>query len=53
MTEITYNIGDPALTDGLYAFEETPVCGYPETVTLTNLPTFVTHNEANSDFMIS
>ena len=53
VTEIIYNIGDPTLTDGSYAFEETPVCGYPETVTLTNLPTFVTHNEANSDFTIS
>ena len=40
------------LTDGLYVFDEEPVCNYPETVTLTNLPSFVTHNEASSDFTI-
>ena len=27
-------------------------CGYPETVTITGLPNFVTHNEGTSDFNI-
>jgi len=40
------------LTDGLYVFDEDPVCNYPETVNLTNLPVFVNHNEASSDFTI-
>ena len=33
-------------------FDEDPVCNYPETVTLTNLPSFVVHNEPSSDFTI-
>ena len=52
ITEIFYNIGSPTKTDGIYAFDESPVCNYAETVTLTNLPAFVTHNEASSDFTI-
>jgi len=50
--ELRYNIGAPALTDGNYVFDEVPYCGYPEIVTLTNLPTFVTHNGGVSDFTI-
>ena len=49
---MTYIIGDPDLTSIQYQFEETPVCGYPETVTVTNLPVFVTHSEATADFTI-
>ena len=46
VTEIRYNIGSSAvLNDGFYKFDENPACGYAETVSLTNLPTFVTHNE--------
>ena len=52
ITEIVYNIGALTKTDGLYVFDEDPVCNYPETVTLTNLPSFVTHNEPTSDFTI-
>ena len=43
---ISYNIGAPSMLDiGKYIFDEDPVCNYPETVTLTNLPTFITHDE--------
>ena len=52
VTKIRYNIGDPELKDGLYVFDEDPFCGYPETVTVTNLPIFVNHNEPSSDFTI-
>lgn len=39
--EIYYPLGTPDLTDGYYVFDEVPgFCGYPETVTLTNLPAF-------------
>ena len=49
---ISYRIGDPTLTDGPYIFTENPICNYPETVTLSNFPTWVTHNSATADFTI-
>ena len=49
---ISYNIGAPDLTSESYSFIEDPECNYPETVTLINLPDFVIHNEATSDFTI-
>ena len=54
VADINYNIGAPDLTNvGPYVFDEEPVCNYPETVTLTNLPIFVTHNApATDDFTI-
>ena len=52
ITVISYNIGGASLTSPKYSFEESPPCFYPETVTLTGLPSFVTHNEATSDFTI-
>ena len=52
ITRIVYNIGAKDFTDGLYVFDEDPVCNYPETVTLTNLPNFAIHNEGSSDFTI-
>ena len=52
ITEIVYNIGAQTMTDGFYVFDEDPVCNYLETVTLTDLPNFVTHNEDSSDFKI-
>ena len=50
--EIYYQIGTPGVTDGNYLFDEDPVCNYPETVTITNLPSFMTHDESNSEFSI-
>ena len=52
VVEIRYALGERALQDGPYTFDEKPFCGYPETVTLTNLPGFVTHNGASSDFTV-
>ena len=53
VTEIRYAIGEPALVQvSPYTFDEVPFCGYPETVTLTNLPLLVTHNEVSSDFTV-
>ena len=53
VTDIRYAISEPALLQvGSYSFDEVPLCGYPETVTLTNLPLFVTHNEVSSDFSV-
>ena len=51
ITSMIYKIGEPDLTNS-YAFNESPVCNYPETVTVTNLPAFVVHNEAASTFMV-
>ena len=36
-----------------YIFVEDPICQYPETVTLTNLPEFIVHNEDTSDFTLA
>ena len=49
---ISYNIGAPTLTSQIYSFVEDPPCYYDETVTLTNLPDFVQHNEMDSLFVI-
>ena len=50
VADISYNIGAPELANvSPYVFDEDPVCNYPETVTLTNLPVFVTHNAPTSD----
>ena len=50
---LTYTIGDPDLLSPSYLFDETPVCNYPETVTLIGLPDFVTHQESSKDFIIA
>ena len=50
---IVYNVNQATLTDGFYVFDENPVCNYPETVTVKNLPAFATHNELSSDFTIA
>ena len=52
ITQIVYNVNEPTKTGGLYVFDEIPGCGYAETVTLTNLPAFVTHIPANSNFEV-
>ena len=50
VANISYNIGAPDLLNvGPYVFDEDPVCNYPEIVTLTDLPVFVTHNAPASD----
>lgn len=50
--DMTYTIGDPDQLSTSYLFDETPLCGYPETVTVTGLPTFVAHQKATADFLI-
>ena len=50
---IEYFIGTAGFTDGGYVFDENPACNYPETVTVMNLPAFMTHDEGNSDFTIT
>ena len=48
-----YIVGAESLLNvGAYKFDQDPFCNYPETVTLTNLPNFVTHNKLTSDFTI-
>ena len=48
--DISYNVGGLDLMNvGPYVFDEEPVCNYPETVNLTDLPVFVTHNAPVSD----
>ena len=51
--DITYNIGTPTLSNvSPYVFEQQPSCVYPEQVTLTNLPNFVTQNVPEADFTV-
>jgi len=52
LTVISYNVGASSLTSPKYTFDESPPCNYSEKVTLTNLPSFVTHNLDTSDFTI-
>ena len=40
------------LNIGSYSFDEDLACSYPETVSFANLPSFINHNEASSDFSI-
>jgi len=45
-------IGDPTLYSPKYNFTQTPLCNYPETVTVTDLPAFAFHNVNSSKFEI-
>ena len=51
--EILYNVGLPEKNDGNYEFAQSPNCKYPQSVTVSNLPSWATHNEAAQDFSIS
>lgn len=51
---MTYIIGDEKVTAGFYNFIEVGSdCDYPEHITVTNLPDFITHNEESQDFTIA
>ena len=41
------------MTDGTYAFEQSPFCDYTETISVTNLPSFATHNSGSKDFTVA
>ena len=41
--DLTMIIGDPELLSSVYIFDESPVCNYPETVTVTGLPAWTLH----------
>ena len=47
-----YEIGASGITDGYYVFTESPACGYTNTMIITNLPSFMTHDEGSSEFTI-
>lgn len=49
---LTYIIGDPDFISTSYSFDETPVCNYPEIVTVTDLPAFSQHVSTNANFKI-
>ena len=50
--DLTYIIGDPDFLSASYLFDESPVCNYPETVTVTDLPSFASHDGVDKDFSI-
>ena len=51
IASMVYSIGGPDLSD-TYTFDESPVCGYAETITITSLPAFMLHDEATSKLTI-
>ena len=50
---IYFNVGAPEKTDGAYTFGEDPICNYDETVIVSGLPSFVSHNSSSADFTLS
>ena len=48
--DVDITIGDPMTTSGVYSTLQTPNCGYPETVNVTSLPSFVTHDSSSKNF---
>ena len=50
---INHNIGAAEKNEGAYSFGEDPICDYPETVTVTNLPAFAVHNLGSADFTVN
>ena len=52
LSDINYVTGDSEVPSDSYSFTSTPSCGYPVTVEITDLPSFVTHDESGSKFMI-
>ena len=47
----SYSIGTPASVGGLYTFTQEPAgCSYPQSLTLSDLPPFITHLEDQSQF---
>ena len=53
MPDITFYIGDSTITEGTYGFEDLPNnCGNEQTVTISGLPSFVTHDPINRVFTI-
>lgn len=52
-SSISHAIRAPQKVFGAYSFSQTPICNYLEVVTVANLPTFVSHNPATSNFKIN
>ena len=51
--DIVTNIGAPAqINVSSYDFQQSPNCAYPELVTVTNLPPFITHNDVDRSFSV-
>ena len=52
ITVLTYTLGEPDLVSSSYRFGETPVCDYPETITVAGLPGFASHQDLSKTFLI-
>ena len=48
--DLVYEIATPGIVSPGYVFDESPICNYPETVTVTGLPTFMVFDEPNARF---
>ena len=49
---MSYSNGNPTPATASYSFVQTPDCGYPETVTVIDLPGFMDHDEFSKEFTI-
>ena len=53
VSDVTYRIGGPDVTWGTYSFQDQPnACGYEQTIEVTGMPAFVTHDEENRQFIL-
>ena len=51
-TATSYFIGDAAMTTFALTFQQEINCGYPETIEIVDMPTFVTYDEAQRHFTV-
>ena len=52
VTDVFYTVGQPDLKSGKYGFVQDPNCLYPQTLSITGMPTFATSNTATFDFTV-
>ena len=47
-----YTVGQPSITSEINAFVQNPKCGYPETLSITEVPWFVSHDKSSFSFTV-
>ena len=53
ISKMTYTIGSGPIQSEIYSFTQTPLCNYPEALTVINLPSFATHDDIQQNFGVS
>lgn len=52
VTDVYYTVGQATAQSGNYGFVQDPACGYAETLTVTGVPAYATHNQGTKDFTV-